>query len=362
MLMTDLNLPIFKYDACGPYENGLKHGETFKEAIQELIEIRTGLLLKRSPHLKDKLDEFANLQFKETMKFDASLAQEIEGIAKGSETSIKDIIILNNYTDFRDIQLDSENQDEGCTSVSYIDDKNSIAAQTWDMHQSAKNYLMLIEIDDKDNGTKELIYTVCGCLGLMAVNNHGQFIGVNNINVLDGINGIIWPALIRKAAKQKSLNDMGKLLMEAPITSGHNYLISDGKSAFNYEITPTQKEILNTNPQGLIFHTNHCLGSTVRKVEDRNNISKTTHARFDLVEKYRSELKDEASIMKLLMSHDGHPLSICSHYSPEGASDPSQTCGGALYNYQTQIFKAWRGCKKYDKNFEYVEIHLPLIL
>ncbi|EPZ50761.1 acyl-coenzyme A:6-aminopenicillanic acid acyl-transferase [Bacteriovorax sp. BAL6_X] len=362
MLMTDLNLPIFKYDASGPYENGLKHGETFKEAIKELVKIRTSLLLKRSPHLKDKLDEFAQLQFEETMKFDAALAQELEGIAKGSDTTVRDIIILNNYTDFRDIQLDYDNQDEGCTSVSYIDETNSIAAQTWDMHQSAKNYLMLIDIVDEAKGTRQLIYTVCGCLGLMAVNNHGQFIGVNNINVVDGVNGIIWPALIRKAAQRDKLEEVGKLLMEAPITSGHNYLISDGKSAFNYEITPTQKEILNSDPKGLIFHTNHCLGKKIKTVEDPNNISKTTHARFDLVSKYKNEISDEASVMSLLMSHDGHPISICSHFAPEGAKDPSQTCGGALFNYQTQVFKAWRGCKKYDKNFEYVEIHLPLIL
>lgn len=352
--MTDLDLPILKYESDDPFQNGLAHGKAFKEAINELIVIRKSLLIKRSPHLEQRLDEFARLQFNETQRFDQNLSRELEGIAQGSESAIEDIIILNNYTDFRDIQL----KDEGCTSLSFIDDKESIAAQTWDMHQSAKNYLMIIETNS--NGIRSLIYTVCGCLGLMAVNNYGQFIGVNNINVVDGENGIIWPALIRKVSQQKSQDEIVPLLLNTKITSGHNYLISDGEKAFNYEVTPTLKKVLAPQTPNLIFHTNHCVDKDVQKVEDQNNISNTTHARYNLMEKYTPSIKDERSVINVLMSHDGMPLSICSHYAPKGAGDPSQTCGGAVYNFKTQLFKAWRGCKEHDKNFREVEISLPL--
>ncbi len=362
MLMTDINLPIFEYESDDSFENGLAHGKTFKVSIKELIQIRTNLLLKRSPHLKEKLEEFAKLQFAETKKFDLDLAREIEGIAQGSESSVTDIIILNNYTDFRDIQFQKEVQDEGCTSLSYIDEDVSIAGQTWDMHQSAKNYLMLLKVKDpKDSSKTAYIYTVCGCLGLMAINNSGQFIGVNNINVVDGKNGIIWPALIRKVALQQKQEDIIKLLMESNITSGHNYLISDGSKAFNYEITPTAKEVLKPQTKNLIYHTNHCLADNIIAVEDVNNISKTTTPRYELAKKYEKTLNDESSIYQFLTSHDGHPISICSHYAPEGAADPSQTCGGALYNYKSEILRVWRGCKEYDDNFIEVEIPLPLI-
>lgn len=356
-MLTDLNLPIFKYESSDPYENGLQHGKAYKEAIKELVKIRTNLLLKRSPHLENKLDEFAKEQFRFTKDFSNDLALELEGIAEGSECSLTDIIILNNYTDFRDIQL----PDEGCTAISYIGDDISLAGQTWDMHQSAKNYLMIIEVHNESTQTKEIIYTVCGCLGLMAMNSYAQFVGVNNINVVDGENGIIWPALIRKLSTLKTQKEVIDTLMNAKVTSGHNYLISDGSNAYNYEITPTVKEIVPPQSEEIIFHTNHCLNERIISVEDKKNISKTTHKRYELAKKYAKQITTEKAMFDFLTSHDGHPISICSHFSPEGANDPSQTCGGALYNYKTQMLKIWRGCREYDDNYRYVEIPLPLV-
>lgn len=354
-MLKDLNLPILKYETSDSYENGLNHGKLYKEAIKELVQIRTKLLLKRSPHLEPMLDEYAREQFNYTKEFSRDLARELEGIAKGSQCSLTDIIILNNYTDFRDIQL----PDEGCTAISYISEKESLAGQTWDMHQSAKNYLMLIEIND--GVRKEIIYTVCGCLGLMAMNNYGQFVGVNNINVVDGENGIIWPALIRKLATLKTQDKIVDTLLSAKVTSGHNYLISDGMNAHNYEITPTVKQLVPPQSSELIYHTNHCLHDDIIKVEDKNNISKTTHKRYELAKKYAETITNEKEMFNFLTSHDGHPISICSHFSPEGANDPSQTCGGALYNYKKEVLKVWRGCQEYDDNYRYVEIPLPLV-
>ena len=53
--MIDVGFPHIVYEGDAPHEWGKQHGETYREAIHELASIRKGLLLARSPHLKDKI-------------------------------------------------------------------------------------------------------------------------------------------------------------------------------------------------------------------------------------------------------------------------------------------------------------------
>ena len=109
---------------------GFSHGEEFREEIKELVEIRTNLMLSKNPRLESSLEELALEQFNISKKFSPHLADEIEGISKGSNLSLKDIVILNNYTDFRDIEL----PEEGCSTIHLQRNEQSISGQTWDMH------------------------------------------------------------------------------------------------------------------------------------------------------------------------------------------------------------------------------------
>ena len=112
-MSTNCMFPLITYaKGKSPLQWGQEHGETYKVAIKELFEIRKTLMLAKNPALGRKLDELAMEQFEHSKKFAPDIATELEGIAQGSGLSLTDIVILNNYTDFRDIIL----PEEGCSN------------------------------------------------------------------------------------------------------------------------------------------------------------------------------------------------------------------------------------------------------
>ena len=100
----DLNFPIITYSKeKSDYENGQVHGESYRSAIKELAAIRKNLMIERNPGLQgENLNRLALEQWEINLKYYPKLSAELEGIRQGSNLSIEDLVILNNYTDFRD--------------------------------------------------------------------------------------------------------------------------------------------------------------------------------------------------------------------------------------------------------------------
>jgi isopenicillin-N N-acyltransferase-like protein len=355
---TDQNFPLIFYPKNQSYGSwGELHGEEFRTGIKELAQIRKELMLQKNPALKNNIEQLAKEQFLHTETFAPHLTQELIGIARGADLSISDLVILNNYTDFRDIEL----SDEGCSTVHIQNKNNIVAGQTWDMHSSAKNYLAMIKVPATETTPELLIMTLVGCLGLMGVNSKGCFLGVNNINTKNAKTGLIWSALVRSTLEQSNILDMEKRLTSAPVTSGHNYILStsDGENK-HWEITPEEKQCIadiKKNQTASSFHTNHCLGDKIIMLEDKNSISSTTHKRYELLEKLIPETNNYDDLRNLLTNHQGHPLSICSHYE-SGAQDPSMTCGGGIADLKNFKYEFWRGCPKHDDNFKKLNFEL----
>ncbi len=347
--MLDLNFPIIDLTNEKKENWGFIHGESFKEAIKELSDIRRELMIQKNPKLKNHIEELAGSQLLVTKMYDEDLYDELVAISTSSSVSLVDLVILNNYTDFRDIEM----HDEGCTTISALD-KHHEVGQTWDMHSSAKNYICLLKFNDK------LVFSLAACLGMMGVNSQGIFVGVNNINTKNAQAALLWPTLVRKLLDQNSISEQSTLLYNAPVTSGHNYLLSDGKKSEHWEVSPQYKEKVLTTENfnnDYLFHTNHCLGKNNKSIEDKISGNSTTFIRYEKMEDFNSGKLSEESLFSVLTNHDGYPKSLCSHFMAN-QTDPSMTCGGATYNYQTKIFHTWRGCPEHDEN--YVEHKLEL--
>jgi isopenicillin-N N-acyltransferase-like protein len=349
-IITNCQFPIINYKDGKSYKNwGQLHGEEFKHSIRELAQIRKSLMLAKNPRLMPKLDSLAQEQFDITFQFCPHIAEEIQGIAEGSNSALTDIVILNNYTDFRDLNF----SDEGCSTIHFQNENEIFAGQTWDMHKSAKNFLCILNIPQTINHSPLLVLSLVGCVGLMGINTNNCLIGVNNINTTNAKTGMIWPALVRKVLELNNLEKMFDLLKTAPVTSGHNYLISTPFGSKQVEITPELNEVvgcLNKNEFGSIFHTNHCLGHQIQKVEDKSSISSTTFNRFELLSQKTTHIKNFSDFLDLLSNHDEYPKSICSHFE-NGTQDPSFTCGGGASDLNLGKHIFWRGCKTYDSDY-----------
>lgn len=346
--------PYIKYDPNkSSREWGEAHGEEFKGAIKELADIRRSLMLAKNPSLAKKLDELAMMQFDFSKAFAPHITAELEGIARGSGLSLTDLVILNNYTDFRDITL----PDEGCSTVHIQTPNEVLAGQTWDMHRSAKNYMCLLHVPETSAHSAGLVLTLVGCVGLMGVSTDNTLIGVNNINTFKAKTGLIWPVLVRKTLEQKSLGLMRETLLKAPVTSGHNYLISSAEGGEHLEVTPAVSEKVSALLKGQvggIFHTNHCVGFEVEKLEDKSSMSSTTFKRWELLSKKTHQVENLEEFKNLLTDHDEFPKSICSHFE-NGAQDPSFTCGGGVSDLKRGRHIFWRGCPTHDQDFREYE-------
>ncbi len=351
---TNCHFPLINYEAGkSSQEWGEQHGETFKIAIKELFEIRKTLMLAKNPRLASKLDALALEQFNHSKNFAPNIADEIIGIARGANLSLTDIVILNNYTDFRDITL----PEEGCSSVHIQTPERVLAGQTWDMHRSAKNYMSLIHVPATVNHSSQLVLTLVGCVGLMGVSTHDTLVGVNNINTTNAKTGLIWPLLVRKVLEQETIGKMRATLLSAPVTSGHNYLISSRDGGEHLEITPTIYEKVSGLMKGQvggIFHTNHCLGYEIEKLEDKTSMSSTTFNRWELLSKKTFQVADLEDFKNLLTNHDEYPKSICSHYD-SGVQDPSYTCGGSVSDLTIGKHIFWKGCPAHDADYKEYE-------
>ena len=352
--MNDQGFPIIEYKATDSYFDwGVQHGEEYKSGIKELISIRKELMLAKNPSIKNHLDELANAQWNETQKFAPHLIEELKGIYIGADVSLTDITILNNYTDFRDLSL----PEEGCSTIHVQNDQEVYSGQTWDMHGSAKKYVSLVKVPSRDGLPASVNFSLVGCVGMMGVNSEGCLVGVNNINTKNAKAGIIWPVLVRKLLTLKSLKEIKSQLINAPVTSGHNYIVSSIMGGAHIEVTPHEHDIVSSVIPGdttSIFHTNHCLGENVTKVEDQTAMSSTTHIRFDILTKKTKDITSFDQLHSLLTDHENHPKSICSHFE-SGAQDPSCTCGGGVADLSKDkdaFCLFWRGCQEYDNNYK----------
>ncbi len=347
----DVQFPqlIFHKDK-DPLEFGREHGESFKEAIHELASIRKNLMLERSPHLSGELNALAKEQWEVTQKEFPLESQELQGISQGAGIPISDLVILNNYTDFRDITL----PEEGCSTVGFSQ-KEHVSGQTWDMHSTAKNYICTIE-----RPGDWIAFSLVGCLGMMGANSKGLFVGVNNMNTTDARPGVLWPAFIRNCLLQNNMKAMRDLMKKTPFTGAHNYLLSDGKSFEHWEASPTKKFMaskIEGSKKGVITHTNHCLTQELQNIEEKLSQNSTSHERFSLLEQMKDGLQTSEDLIALLQDHTGYPKSLCGHFQ-SGAQDPSTTCGGGVFNHDTLEFYLWRGCPREDKNFKDIRLSL----
>lgn len=349
--MIDVEFPIIEYASGRSYRQwGQFHGESYREAIRELVEIRTALLREKNPLFSTTtIAPLAARQWQATLAYDTQLANELAGIAEGAAISLDQLVVLNNYTDFRDLEL----TDEGCSTVYFHKNGNRIAGQTWDMHGSAKRYLCCIKIPAEDDRDLSIVLSIVGCVGMMGYTSRGSMVGVNNINTDQARPAVLWPVVIRKLIHAKNLNEQRQIIRSAPLSSGRTFLLADQEGGEFWEAMPDLSECvgrLGGMDSGHLFHTNHCLGSATRLREVRQALSSTTHTRFQLLERKIGSAFDKNSGWDLLNDHEGYPRSICSNFQTTSV-DPSITCGGAIGDLGTTEIRMWRGDKLHDASF-----------
>lgn len=347
----DASVPLALFEQDDPAARGEAHGELWRAEIHELAAIRTELtILKGGFKGADEVTAIAALHLPLLARFSPDLHAELLGIARGAAVTPEQVVILNHYTDLRDVPASvlaepATDDPGGCTSI-YVPGEGggAVLGQTWDMHGTADPYVRLLHIRPRGGDDELILFTLTGCLGMTGLTAAGVGVTINNLSSTDGQVGVVWPALVRSMLASGSATAARDRLLATRLSSGHHYMMGDGRAFYGVETSGKQKVVTQIGARAAHLHTNHCFDPVLRRCE-RVPTTSTTFRRLELATTLYVQQRphDLEGVWSLLSSHDGYPNSLCSHID-EGDPSAAKTCGRMVLQLATGEVWASRGC------------------
>jgi isopenicillin-N N-acyltransferase-like protein len=260
----------------GPSQLGAEHGRTFREDIRRYTDERVHLASNGSwagrEATRDDALGLAEAMLPAHRSYAPDLTEEMEAMAEASGLSAAEGVIVGGFTDFVDAvraQAGTVHEEDNCTAVLVPDalaEGRGYLAQTWDMHDSATEHVVLLEITP-ESGPRAFVYSTVGCLGQIGLNEAGIAIGINNLAATTGCIGVTWPFVVRKALQQTDIEAALACVVEVELAGAHNYLLLDRHGrGYNVEAMPGCRTVKKLEGS-TIAHTNHCLDAQAKREE-----------------------------------------------------------------------------------------------
>lgn len=274
---------------------GSAHGGERAESIQKYLDNRLRLAADEAwsgaPVPGHQILELAEATLPHHERFSPDLYAEMEAMAQAAGITTAEAVVVGGFTDLVDVlrsRTGSAPEEHNCTAV--LNTTFGFYAQTWDMHASAGEYVVLLDVCP-DSGPRALVQTTAGCLGQMGMNEAGIAIGINNLTSM-GRPGVTWPTVVREVLNQTDFEEAVEVVIGAPLAGGHNFMVMgpDGKGV-NIEAMPSHKDV--TPVDGSFVHTNHCL-SPATVIEEGERLAEhveNSWQRLEVAEKLADDLE-----------------------------------------------------------------------
>ena len=312
-------------------EQGRSHGESFRGEIQSLADLRSELTIERAGlQGRDQLAAVAREHLPVLAAFDDALHEELMGIAEGAGITPEDVVVLNHYTDIRDISSEhAGDADDDCSVVYVKTSGGSILAQTWDMHATAMPFVMMLKVPAIGDAPAAWLLSLTGCLGMAGLNARGLAMAINNLHSTDARVGLVWPALVRRVMRETAASAARDLVMTSPLGSGHHYVVASPSQVFGIETSGSQRHVIYEGTPATYVHTNHCVEPRVA-AHSRIPAGSTTLDRYHWLSRSlgAKPIESMADAWRVLGSQDGYPRSICTNMATAANPHGTATCGG----------------------------------
>jgi isopenicillin-N N-acyltransferase-like protein len=251
-----------------PGRLGKTHGERFRDEIQRYGRERVRLATDGSwagvAAGADEVMALADAMLPAHRDYAEDLYTEMVALGDASGLSPAEMVIVGGFTDFVDAvrrRGGSMPEEDDCTAAIVPDTRAGGAgflAQTWDMHDSATDHVVLLDLH-ADGQPRALVFSTVGCVGQIGMNEAGIAVGINNLSTVDGQVGVTWPFVVRKALQQTDIESALACVTQAHLAGAHNYLLFDRHGrGYNVEAMPGGCSVEKLE-QRVILHTNHCL-------------------------------------------------------------------------------------------------------
>ncbi len=263
--------PIRVLDVAGsPEAVGHAHGAAFAEEIRAYTAERVELVASGSwsggPLAPADVLDLAASCLPAHARHHPDLHAEMLTMADAAGISPAEAVVVGGFTDFVDTvraALGGPHPvsvlEDDCTAFIVPDsraDGAGMFGQTWDMHDTATEHVVLLRVRS-DDAPAALVFTTTGCLGQLGMNEVGVCVGINNLVALDGQVGVTWPNVVRAALGRDTAAGARDAILDAELAGGHNYLVFDASGeGYNIEAMPTARPVTPLGEDALV-HTNH---------------------------------------------------------------------------------------------------------
>jgi isopenicillin-N N-acyltransferase like protein len=274
--------PIRILDVAGSAEaRGTAHGRAYAEEIRHYAEERIGLvasgLWSGGPLTRGQVLDLAEELLPAHERHSEDLYAEMLGIAAGAGITPAEAVVVGGFTDFVDTVRavvggahPASVLEDDCTAVVVPDHRAEggagFYAQTWDMHDTATDHVILLRVVP-DDAPPALVFTTTGCVGQIGMNAEGVCVGINNLTATDGQRGVTWPSVVREVLTTSSAKEGRAAIERAELAGAHNFLVFDRDGqGYNIEAMPSVRPVTELAAEALT-HTNHVLDPEAGRVE-----------------------------------------------------------------------------------------------
>jgi isopenicillin-N N-acyltransferase-like protein len=313
-----------------PYDMGRCHGEALKEPIAEFVATITAVHRMNNRYLRVEQGDLAALCGKYLgflEKFSPELVAEMHGIADGAGVTFEEILYLNSFLELEDLRAPGlgarllPDSLWGCTTLNVTsmagEGGRAYIGQTFDMEKYYGRFLCLLRITP-EAGPTQLIVSFAGILGLNGLNSAGLGAVINKVTATDARSGVIYPCILRRALAAERIGDALGAVIFSPRAGGINYQLAGSGLAFCAETSATSYQLLDSD--GAMAHTNHFVGTDMRRFETPNWLSHggsmvRKQVADNFLRQRRGRLNPD-NLKELMRDHTNHPRCICAHGFP----------------------------------------------
>ncbi|MCX4245428.1 C45 family autoproteolytic acyltransferase/hydolase [Paraliomyxa miuraensis] len=321
-----------------PRARGRAHGEHWRQAIQELAELRWALI-GRAGRLGGQHEGLAARPHLDALRQQLpALADELEGIAEGAALAPERVMALNQHGDPGTIVRASPGTPDagaatygdpgGGTVIYFHGVRGPLLGQTWDLHADAEPYVRVLRIAPAGGDREILCPTVAGCLGLGGISSLGVAVAMTPLYCPDRRVGVVWPAIVRAMLEQPDARAAYEQLRALPRSGARYCVMADGHDYYGVEASVQQPVLTQLGPRAAHLHTNHCFDPVLRKRESVPRSSSSFH-RLNLATTLYAQQRprDAEGLWSLLHTRDGSPGSLCiDPPGPGAAASSTATC------------------------------------
>ncbi len=250
-------------EAAGPpFERGVAIGRQSGDRISRSVAIYSRLLEQRSLAWSE-VRLLAGRYLPRLVAFNATVVEEIRGIAAGSERPVEDIVALNARTELLyDRNGDTELHADGCTGAIALPeataDGHLIHGQNWDWFDACKDTAVVMRLEQED-GLRLLIFVEAGIVARAGMNSHGIAVTGNFLDCPEppAQDAVPIPFIRRRILESAGLAEAVGGVLNARRSFSVNLMISDAAGeAIDLETTPA--EVFWEKPdRGILVHANH---------------------------------------------------------------------------------------------------------